>query len=213
MSWASEIPFWISSYGYVAIALIIGLESIGIPMPGETALVSGAIYAGVTHRLSIESVIVAAAVGAAMGDNVGFWLGAKLGYPLLVRFGPAIRITEARLRLGKYLFLRHGTKIVFWGRFVALLRTLAAFLAGANRMEWPRFLLANFAGAAVWASAVGSAAYLLGEEIHRYLGPIGLVSLGIAVTAVFAGGVLMKRKEALWQAAADRTFLEPLSPP
>jgi len=91
-------------------------------------------------------VIAAAASGAILGDNLGFWIGREGGYRLLRRYGRYIRLEERRLKLGQYLFMRHGGKVVFFGRFVAVLRAWAAFLAGTNRMRWPRFLLFNAAG-------------------------------------------------------------------
>ncbi len=112
----------VGSYGYGAVAIAVGIESIGVPFPGETTLIAAAIYAGTTHHLSIILVVAAAAFGAILGDNVGFWLGRQFGFPLLLRFGPAIRITPRRIKLGQYLFLRYGGAVVFFGRFVAVLR-------------------------------------------------------------------------------------------
>src|ERR1700680_126117 len=118
----------------------------GIPVPGETALIAAAVYAGTTNNVSIWPIIAAAAAGAIAGDTVGFWIGRTLGYSLLLRYGPYIRLTESRLKVGQYLFLRHGGKIVFFGRFFPVLRVVAALLAGANCMPWPRFFLYNAAG-------------------------------------------------------------------
>lgn len=115
-------------------------------LPGESTLIAAALYGGVTHHLNIVFVVVAAATGAIVGDNIGFLIGRDIGFRLLVRYGQYIHMTPARIKLGQYLFLRHGGKVVFVGRFVAILRALAAFLAGANRMTWPRFLVFNAAG-------------------------------------------------------------------
>src|SRR5260370_791377 len=122
-----------SADGYWWVAIIIALESAGIPLPGEiTLLVSGA-YAGTTHRLDIGFVIVAATMGTIVGANLGFWIGQAVGYPLLLRFGRYLGLNEPRIKVGQYLFLRFGDKVVFFGRFFALLRTLSAPLAGINR--------------------------------------------------------------------------------
>jgi membrane protein DedA with SNARE-associated domain len=107
---------------------LIASESSGIPLPGETALVSAAIYAGNTHSLDIGFLILVAAAAAVVGDNLGFWVGRELGFRVLVRYGRYLGLDEARLKLGQYLFLRHGGKIVFLGRFVAVLRAFAAVL-------------------------------------------------------------------------------------
>src|SRR5260221_14602181 len=135
----STLTHLLTTYGYWAVLLFVALESTGIPFPGETMLLVAAIYAGTTHRLAIPWVIVAASSGAILGDNLGFWVGREGGYRLLRRYGRYIRLEERRLKLGQYLFMRHGGKVVFFGRLVAVLRAWAGFLAGTNRMRWPRF--------------------------------------------------------------------------
>src|SRR5262249_54377947 len=119
--------------------LIVGLESMGLPLPGETILVLAAIYAATEPSFNVGVVIAVAALGAIVGDNAGYWLGLRYGYALLLRYGERIGMFEARIKLRQYLFLKYGTKVVFLGRFVALLRMLAAFLAGVNRMPWRAF--------------------------------------------------------------------------
>jgi membrane protein DedA with SNARE-associated domain len=116
----------IAPYGYWTVGGIIALESMGLPLPGEATLVAAAVYAATTHHLNIWLVIAAAATGAIVGDNIGYWIGREIGYPLLLRYGHYVYLTEARIKLGQYLFFRHGGKIVFFGRFVAVLRALAA---------------------------------------------------------------------------------------
>ena len=116
----------LSSYGYAAVFAIVMLESAGVPLPGETILVSAAVYAGSKHHLDIRYVIAAAACGAIVGDNIGFWVGREFAGSLLSRFGYLVGLDERKRKLGQYLFARHGGKIVFFGRFVALLRAFAA---------------------------------------------------------------------------------------
>ena len=128
----------VATYGYLAVFVIVALESAGIPMPGETVLVTAAIFAA-SGTLKIYWVIGAAAAGAIIGDNCGYWIGRELGFPLIYRFGHYIRLDEKRLKVGQYLFLKHGGKIIFFGRFVAVLRAFAAFLAGVNRYNWEEF--------------------------------------------------------------------------
>src|SRR2546426_11092667 len=177
----SDLMHLLATYGYWAVLVFIAIESTGIPFPGETMLLIAAIYAGTTHHLSIVWVIVAAAGGAILGDNLGFWVGREGGYRLLRRYGRYIRLDERKLKLGQYLFLKHGGKVVFFGRFVTVLRAWAAFLAGTNQMRWPSFLLFNALGGIVWASLVGLGGYFLGDNIHRLTGPVGIG------TAVLAG--------------------------
>ena len=199
----------VATYGFWTVAGVVGLESMGVPLPGETVLIVAAIYAG-AHDGNIGLVIAAAAVGAIVGDNIGYFAGREFGYRLLLRFGCYLGLTEARVKLGQYLFLNHGTKVVFFGRFVAVLRVLAAFLAGVNRLAWPRFLAANASGGILWATVVGMTAYTLGKGIQKIEGPIGIAGLVIA-GAVFVGMILYFRShEAELQAKADQGFPGPL---
>jgi membrane protein YqaA with SNARE-associated domain len=116
------------------------------PCPAETILVLAAIYAATEPSFNVWVVMAVAALGAIVGDNAGYWLGLRYGYALLLRYGDRIGMFEARIKLGQYLYLKHGAKVVFLCRFVALLRILAAFLAGVNRMPWRAFLIANASG-------------------------------------------------------------------
>lgn len=201
---AQSVQHIIEAYGYVAVLLIVGLESSGLPLPGEAMLVSAAIYAGTTHNLAIAGIIGAAATGAILGDNLGFLVGRKLGVPLLKRYGGRVGLDAAKLRLAQYLFQKHGGKIIFFGRFIAVLRAFAALLAGANRYPWDRFLLFNAAGGIVWATLYGLAAYLFGRSIHRIVGPVGIVLAIAALTAAIFAWRFFKAHEAALQAEADR---------
>jgi membrane protein DedA with SNARE-associated domain len=206
----STLTHLLATYGYLAVLLCVAIESTGIPFPGETILLVAAIAAGTTHHLSIALVIVAGALGAILGDNLGFWVGREGGYRLLRRYGRYIRLDERRLKLGQYLFLKHGGKVVFFGRFVAVLRAWAAFLAGTNRMRWPRFLLFNAAGGIVWATLYGLGGYFLGEDIHRLVGPLGIVLLVLAVLLIIAGIVIVRRNEQRLEDQAERALPGPL---
>ena len=192
-------PAWIhdliQTYGLWVLLGIVMLESMGMPMPGETALVTAALYSATTHQVSILSVVSAAAVAAIIGDNLGYLIGRTIGLRLIVRYGRYIGLCERRLKVGQYLFLRHGGKIVFFGRFVALLRTFAALLAGANLMRWPHFLLMNALGGVCWASVFGFGAYLLGEQIKQVAGPAGVLIFAGAVILVIAGVVFFRHHE------------------
>src|SRR5436309_12501506 len=158
-----ELQQLVSLHGYWVVGLIVGLESLGLPLPGETILVLAAIYAATEPSFNIWVVIAVAASGAIIGDNIGYWLGSRYGYALLLRYGERIGMLEPRIKLGQYLFLRHGAKVVFLGRFVALLRILAAFLAGLNRIPWRTFLTANRTGGPMWVAAFG-----VGRFIFRH---------------------------------------------
>ena len=206
----STLMHLLTTYGYLAVLLFVAIESIGIPFPGETMLLVAAIAAGTTYQLSSAWVIVAAAGGAILGDNLGFWVGREGGYRLLRRYGRYIRLEEHRLKQGQYLFLKHGGKVVFFGRFVAVLRAWAAFLAGTNRMRWPRFLLFNAAGGIVWATLYGLGGYLLGNNIHRLVGPVGIVLLALAVLLILVGIVVVRRNEKRLEDEAEQALPGPL---
>jgi len=198
------------TYGYWAVLVFVAVESMGIPFPGETMLLAAAIYAGTTHRLEILLVIVAAAAGAILGDNVGYLAGREGGYRLLRRYGRYIRLDERKLKLGQYLFQQHGGKVVFFGRFVAVLRIWAAFLAGTYRLSWRRFLVYNAAGGVVWATVFGLGGYLLGDNVHRLGGPLGVAGAAGALIAVGAGLVFLRRNEHRLAEDAERALPGPL---
>lgn len=196
----------LASSGYLAVFVIVACESMGLPLPGETALISAAIYAGTTHHLDIAGVITAATAGAIAGDNLGFWIGRRFGSRIIARFGPRIGLDERRQKLGRYLFRLHGGKIVFFGRFVALLRAFAALLAGVNGVPPGRFFLFNATGAFVWASLFGLGGYLLGAGIHEIAGPVGKSLLIIALIAGFFLWRFYKRNEELFLQRAEQAM-------
>jgi membrane protein DedA with SNARE-associated domain len=188
-----NISHLVTSYGYWALFALVGAESLGIPLPGETALIIAGAYAGTTHRLS-PWLIFAVASAAIIGDNVGYWIGDKGGYRLARRYGPKVRLDERKLKIARYLFDHHGGKVVFLGRFVSVLRTYAAFLAGTSRMRWRRFLPANAAGGILWAGAYTLASYLAGSALQRASGTIDLI-LGAAAGAAIAAVLLVLRHQ------------------
>jgi membrane protein DedA with SNARE-associated domain len=185
----------LTTYGYLAVAIGVAIESTGIPFPGETILITASIYAGTTHHLFIGFVIAAAVAGAIIGDNLGFWIGREGGYRLLRRYGHYVHLNERKIKVGQYLFQQHGGKIVFFGRFVAVLRAWAAFLAGTDRMRWPHFLFFNAAGAIIWATIYGLGVYFLGNAIHRLSAPFDIAIAVIAVIIIVAFFIFMRRNE------------------
>ncbi|MEO8137938.1 MAG: DedA family protein [Betaproteobacteria bacterium] len=201
----------IAHNGYWVVAAIVALESVGVPAPGETVLVTAAIYAGTTQTLDITYIIIAASAGAIAGDNIGFLIGRRFGPRLLERYGARIGMDARRIRLGHYLFEHYGGWVVFLGRFVAVLRTLAAVLSGVNCMNWRRFLFFNATGGIVWATVFGTAGYALGEEIHRLRGPFAIIGVGGAILACIAGIRFVAHHQAVFQAEADREAENPAS--
>jgi len=191
-------------YGYGGIGVVIMLESIGMPLPGESLMLAAAIYAAATNELDIVAVVLVASAGAIAGGEIGFLLGRSIGLRLLTRFGRRIGLTPQRLRLGQFLFRRHGGKVVFFGRFIVVLRTLAALLAGAIGMDWRSFLLFNVLGGFAWCSLYGFGAYLLGDAARHLSGPIGIVIGVIGTAAIISVVIFLKRNEKRLQADAER---------
>lgn len=187
----------LNRFGYPLVALFVGIESSGIPFPGETMLVAAAVYAGTGGHISIVWVIVAAAAGAIIGDNLGYTAGRYGGRPLVERYGRYVRLRREHLDYAERFFQRHGNKTVFLGRFVAVLRAWAAFLAGTNRMPWPEFLIYNAAGGIIWAAIYGMLGYTLGHNLallHRILSVLGIGGVVIAVLVATTAWFIWKRK-------------------
>ncbi len=207
MHWIQHL---IHDYGLLAVAAAIGLECIGLPLPGETVLLGAAIYAGTKHDLNIVAVISTAAGAAIIGRMIGYVIGREFGYWLLLRYGGYVRMTESRIKLGQYLFLRHGGKIVFFAQFVPVLRTFAGLFAGANVMPWRGFLVANAAGSVLWAVVYGYAAYSLGREFERLEGSMVVIFGIITVVTFIIAGVFVSRHEAQLAAEAERAMPGPL---
>jgi membrane protein DedA with SNARE-associated domain len=196
----------LSNYGYAAVFAFVMVESVGVPFPGETMVITAALYAGVTHHLVVWLIWASAAAGAIIGDNIGFAVGHWGGYRLLRRYGPKVRLNEAKLKVGRLIFERHGGKVVFFGRFVSILRTYAAFLAGTNRMHWLRFLAFNAAGGIVWSGIFAVGLYYAGHALKRARGPadIGLAAAAAAVLVLFI--VWLRRNEHRLEAEAERVY-------
>ena len=193
-------------YGYGVVGVIVCLEAMGIPAPGESLLIGASIYAATTGNLSLGWVIVSAAIGAILGDNLGYLIGRWAGFPLLQRYGRYVGMTEKRMNLAHYLFEQHGGKVVFTGRFIAFLRTFVALMAGASRMDWKVFLVWNAVGGVVWTSLYCTGAYLLGDQMRRIEGPVGIV-LGVAAAIfIVAAVVFLRRNEKKLEAKAEQSM-------
>ncbi|UMY15814.1 DedA family protein [Methylobacterium organophilum] len=213
MSFLHDLPVadLIAHYGYFAIFGIIALESAGVPLPGETILLTSAVYAGSTGNLNIVLVVSAAAAAAILGDNLGYWVGRRWGMPLLLRHGHLIALDHGRLKLGQYLFREHGGKIVFFGRFTAMLRAYAAVLAGVNKLDARRFMLFNGLGGVAWASIMGFGAYFCGRSIEHIVGPVGLALLAFVIFGGLALWLFMRRHEERLLLKAEAAIPGPLS--
>jgi membrane protein DedA with SNARE-associated domain len=154
----------LTTYGYAVLFLLVGAESTGVPLPGEAALLTAAALAA-NGGLRIALVMAVAAAGAIIGDNAGYWIGRKGGLPLVRRYGRPLRLSDARLTRMHAFFERHGARTVFFGRFVALLRTWAALFAGVGEMHYPTFMAYNALGGVAWAALYGTLGYLFGRSL------------------------------------------------
>jgi len=152
--------------GYPAVTLFIMIESTGIPFPGETMLLFASFYAAIDHQLNIVFVIACAALGAIVGDNLGYLIGRTGGRALVLRYGHFVFLKPHHLERAEKFFAKHGNKTVFFGRFIAVLRAWAAFLAGVNHMHWRTFLVYNAAGGIIWAILYGLLGYEAGNLFH-----------------------------------------------
>jgi membrane protein DedA with SNARE-associated domain/membrane-associated phospholipid phosphatase len=175
----------VASYGYLFLFLLVAVESLGVPLPGETALVTAAALAA-TGRLRIALVIAAAAAGAIVGDNAGYWIGRKGGIALVRRYGRRVGLDEAKLDRAHGFFQRHGAKTVFFGRFVALLRSWAAALAGVACMSYGTFTVYNALGGVVWAALFGALGYAFGHNLPRLEQYAGQVTLALVLLAALS---------------------------
>jgi membrane protein DedA with SNARE-associated domain len=169
---------------YVVVALVIGVESLGVPVPGETTLVAGSLMAAHDQLdVSIWGITIGAIVGAVVGDSIGYYIGSTHGRRLLVhlseRFPKHISLDD--LAYAEHLFERHGAVTVFTGRFIALLRIIAGPLAGSLRMPYPKFLVANVSGGIAWASLVSLTTYALGSIAHTWLARFAWLALALFV--------------------------------
>jgi membrane protein DedA with SNARE-associated domain len=212
--WLGELP---AVAVYLIVGIIIGLESMGIPLPGEIALVTASLLSarGVTNPWWVAT---AASIGAILGDSVGYAVGRRGGRALLVRAGRRFpkHFGPAHLAQAEDKFKKYGVWAVFFGRFVALLRILAGPLAGALRVPYRKFLVANAAGGLVWAFGTTFAIYYAGRAAEKWLkgfswvALVGAVVIGLATTAYL-------RRRAMAHAPAleefDAAEPEPVSPP
>jgi membrane-associated protein len=178
--------------GYPLLFVIVMSESSGVPIPGETALITAAVLAS-RGKLQIEWVIAVTAAGAIVGDNIGYEIGRKGGRWLLERPGRFERQRHEVLSTGEPFFQRHGPKAVFFGRFLLGLRVWASWLAGATRMRWRSFVLWNALGGICWATAIGLLAYFLGSSAGNAIEAFGIYGLIAALVAVVSAVVLHRR--------------------
>jgi membrane protein DedA with SNARE-associated domain len=181
----------VQDYGLVLLFVLIAMESAGVPLPGETALITAGVLAA-RGDMDIVEVIVVAAAAAIIGDNVGYWVGRLGGRRLLERWEPLERHASRVLPWSERFFKRHGPKTIFLSRFFAVLRVTAAWLAGISRMHWWQFFFWNAAGGICWAVLVGLVSYYLGRAAAEAINRYGLVA-GVVIVVLLVVGALVFR--------------------
>jgi membrane protein DedA with SNARE-associated domain len=193
---AHHLTRLLQSYTYPVLLLLVLLESLGVPLPGEIALVTAAAYASSGH-ISIYIVIALAALGAIVGGVLGYWIGIKGGLPLVTRYGGYIGVRKSHVDRAHAFFERNGSKTILFGRFVAILRTWAAIVAGAAAMSFTKFVAYNSIGSIVWAIVFGSLGYYFGRDLPLLEKSISRVSFGVLILGaiVIAIFVVIKRRK------------------
>lgn len=179
---------FVEQYGLLGVFLIIALETAGVPLPGETALIAAAVFASQGH-LSLPWLIVVASAAAIIGDNAGYWAGRKLGRGFLQRYGIVRRFSDRVLPTAERFFQRHGGKTIFLARWVSGLRVAGAWIAGFSRMEWWRFFLWNASGGIAWAATVSIVAYYAGRAAADAIARYGLIGGAVVVGVIVVGGL------------------------
>jgi membrane protein DedA with SNARE-associated domain len=204
---------FVATYGIWFVVAFVALESIGIPLPAEAALITAGFFAARTNGIDIWSLIGAGILAAVVGEITGFWIGRRFGHQLLARYGDHLGLTEGRIRIGQWLFVRYGGRFVFVARFLPFLRNMAAVLAGTNAMAQPSFYFASAAAAVAWITGYGLGAYSFGAAFADVASPAAAV-LGLAAAAiVLAVPALILRYEKRLLAQAEHGLPERVSAP
>jgi membrane protein DedA with SNARE-associated domain len=183
--------------GYPAVVIFIMIESAGVPFPGETMLLLASFYSAIDPQLKLPIVIACAALGAIVGDNIGYYVGRTGGRAFVQKYGRYVFLSPEKLQRAEQFFAKHGDKTVFFGRFIAILRTWSAFLAGVNGMRWRTFFIYNAAGGIIWATIFGLIGYFAGRVFHDNFAQVerfaslfswligGIILLAVAVVIFF----------------------------
>ena len=180
-------------HGYLTLAVTLLLENAGIPLPGETMLLFASFLAFQHHELKLGLIIVVGTVACTLGDNIGYWIGFHGGRPLLHRYQKFFRISDEKLAHAERTFDRWGPATVFFARFIAGLRIFNGPLAGVLRMQWRRFVLFNFLGAATWVAVISCVGYLFGQHWQRLIRLVGRANLVVFVVAVLIAAYVWRK--------------------
>jgi membrane protein DedA with SNARE-associated domain len=195
---------FIASYGVWVVAAFIALETIGLPFPAEAALIAAGFFAARTQAFHITWLITVGILAAIVGNVAGFWIGKRFGHELLVRYGARFGLTQERIKIGQWLFLRYGGSFVFAARFLPFLRNMAAVLAGTNRMPSLTFYLASGMAAVAWVVLYAWGAHSFGAAFDDIASPAAIVLAVVAVAILIGIPLLIRRYEKRLLAKAER---------
>lgn len=203
---------FVSVYGVWVVAAFIALESVGIPLPAEAALIAAGLFAAGHPDLNIWFLIAIGIAAAIVGEVVGFWIGRRFGYQLLQRHGRRLGLTEGRLKIGQWLFARYGGRFVFMARFLPFLRNMAAVLAGTNAMAQQSFYAASAAAAVAWILGYGLSSYFLGAALASMASSAAMILGCAAVLMILATPAVILRYEKHLLRRAERELAHPAAP-
>ncbi len=199
-----DLTQFIAAHGVLIVAIFVALETFGVPVPAEAALIAAGIFAATTHQLDVGWLIAAAIPAAIVGNIVGFWIGRKFGYSLLRRYGGRIGMNDDRIKIGQWLFMRFGGRFVFTARFLPFLRNMAALLAGVNRMPLANFYIASTSAAMIWVTIYGVGGFVFGEAFAAAASPAAIALTVVAIAIVIALPMLILRWEKRLLERAER---------
>jgi membrane protein DedA with SNARE-associated domain len=190
---------YLAEYGYWTVAIALLLENAGLPVPGETILLTASFLAFSEHRLHLPSIIAVGVIAATIGDNIGFLIGHFGGRPLLTKYGKYVFIRPQTIEHGEKMFARYGAGVIFVSRFIAGLRVIAGPLAGVLRMHWRTFAIFNFLGALLWVSVISGIGYLFGRHWEKLLQIMKNVNVLVFVVAGIVIAILwwQRRRKAI----------------
>lgn len=183
-------------HGYLTVFFALLLENAGVPVPGETILLFASFLAFDEQELHLPFIILVGIAAATIGDNIGYWIGRKGGRQLLERYQHLFKIPDSTIAKGENLFAKHGSLTIFFARFVFGMRIIAGPLAGVLRMDWKKFGLFNFLGAAVWVTVISFIGYKFGEHWEQLIKVMGRVNVVIALVALYVAVTIWRQYRA-----------------
>src|SRR5512141_2543300 len=187
---------YFDQHGYLTVFVALLLENAGVPVPGETVLLFASFLAFDEQELRLRYIILVGIAAATIGDNIGYWIGRKGGRPLLERYTHLFRIPMSVIEKGERVFAKHGSLTIFFARFVFGMRIIAGPLAGVLRMDWKKFGLFNFLGAAVWVTVISFIGYKFGEHWEQLIKVMGRVNVVIALVALYVAVTIWRQYRA-----------------